>query len=545
MMKKARFFLALLSAAALTAGSLSGCGAMTDTGVPADAEDSGSCEAPASDDGADLYTPEAGAVMEEEGMLLEEHNTEEYSAVTDNRFLSVKNHPLSTFAADVDTASYANMRRYVNSGELPPADAIRIEELVNYFHYDYPLPEEDRPFSCSTEVVPCPWNEDTLLMRIGVAAEPIPAEELPPQNLIFLIDVSGSMDGPDRLDLVKRAFLLFCEQLKEGDTVSIVTYASSDQIVLEGAGANERDMIMYAVETLFAGGSTNGSAGIETAYELAEKYRTPEGNNRIILATDGDLNLGVTSEGDLKRLVEEKRDTGIFLSVMGFGSGNLKDNKLETLADNGNGNYTYIDSIVQARKALVEEMGATLHTVAKDVKLQVEFNPRTLKGYRLIGYENRLMAAEDFADDTKDGGELGAGHQVTALYELVPLDSPMEMDEADLRYQEEPDVSDSEDFCTVSIRYKEPSGSESTQFDVPVTGQVSESPSPSTFLASLVAQTGMLLRDSPYSGTSDYDGILEQLEQLDEEIKSPYTDELEDLVRRMKHLKRMGSNPEY
>ena len=545
MMKKARFFLALLSAAALTAGSLSGCGAMTDTGVPADADDSGSCEAPASDDSADLYTSEAGAAMEEEGMLLEEHNTEEYSAVTDHRFLSVKNHPLSTFAADVDTASYANMRRYVNSGELPPADAIRIEELVNYFHYDYPLPEEDRPFSCSTEVVPCPWNEDTLLMRIGVAAEPIPAEELPPQNLIFLIDVSGSMDGPDRLDLVKRAFLLFCEQLKEGDTVSIVTYASSDQIVLEGAGANERDMIMYAVETLFAGGSTNGSAGIETAYELAEKYRTPEGNNRIILATDGDLNLGVTSEGDLKRLVEEKRDTGIFLSVMGFGSGNLKDNKLETLADNGNGNYTYIDSIVQARKALVEEMGATLHTVAKDVKLQVEFNPRTLKGYRLIGYENRLMAAEDFADDTKDGGELGAGHQVTALYELVPLDSPMEMDEADLRYQEEPDVSDSEDFCTVSIRYKEPSGSESTQFDVPVTGHVSESPSPSTFLASLVAQTGMLLRDSPYSGTSDYDGILEQLEQLDEEIKSPYTDELEDLVRRMKHLKRMGSNPEY
>lgn len=540
MIEKIRYCFTLFLCAALTAGLLTGCG-RGDAAAEAPAEEE-ACEAPASDDGYEAGGTDGEVLDTAEEPFDPEYNTEEYSAVTDNRFLSVSNHPLSTFAADVDTASYANMRRYVNSGELPPPDAIRVEELINYFHYDYPLPDEEHPFSCSTEVVPCPWNEDTLLLRIGIAAEPVPSEDLPPQNLVFLIDVSGSMDGKDRLDLVKRAFLLLCEQLREEDTVSIVTYASSDQILLDGAGSGERDLIMEAIESLFARGSTNGSAGITTAYELAEKHMIPGGNNRIILATDGDLNVGVTSEGALTRLAEEKRDTGIFLSVLGFGSGNLKDNKLEALADNGNGNYTYIDSITQARKALMEEMGATLHTVVKDVKLQVEFNPNTLKGYRLIGYENRLMAAEDFADDTKDGGELGAGHQVTALYELVPLDSPMEIDAADLRYQDAPDVSGSEEFCTVAIRYKEPESTESTQFDIPVASQVSGETSPSTVLACAVAQTGMLLRDSPYSGTADYEEILSQLETLEEPLKTPYTEELEELIRRMKRLERMGSD---
>ena len=428
--------------AALGAALLCGCGAASDTSAPADA----GCEAPADDGGS--YAP----ALEE--AYHPEYNTEEYSAITDNRFLSVRDHPLSTFAADVDTASYANMRRYVNSGELPPADAIRVEELINYFHYDYPLLEENEPFSCTTEVVQCPWNEDTLLMRIGIATEPIHTEELPPQNLVFLIDVSGSMEGPDRLDLVKRAFLLLCEQLRSEDTISIITYASSDQVLLQGAGSESRDMIMYAIESLSAGGSTNGSAGIETAYRIAEKYKTEDSNNRIILATDGDLNLGITSESDLKRLVE----------------------------------------------------------------------------------------SEDFADDTKDGGELGAGHQVTVLYELVPLDSPMEIESTELRYQEQPESSGSEEFCTVSIRCKEPDSNTSTQYDYPVGAAVSDEMSPSTALASAVAQAGMLLRDSPYSGNADYASVLDQLEQLEESIRSPYTDEFVELVMRMKRLDRMGDD---
>ena len=425
------------------AALLCGCGAASDTptSAPADA----GCEAPADDEShapalEEAYDPE--------------YSTEEYFAITDNRFLSVRDHPLSTFAVDVDTASYANMRRYVNSGELPPADAIRVEELINYFHYDYPLLEENEPFSCTTEVVQSPWNEDTLLMRIGIATEPIHTEELPPQNLVFLIDVSGSMEGPDRLDLVKRAFLLLCEQLRSEDTISIITYASSDQVLLQGAGSESRDMIMYAIESLSAGGSTNSPARIETAYRIAEKYKTEDSNNRIILATDGDLNLGITSESDLKRLVE----------------------------------------------------------------------------------------SEDFADDTKDGGELGAGHQVTVLYELVPLDSPMEIESTELRYQEQPESSGSEEFCTVSIRCKEPDSNTSTQYDYPVGAAVSDEMSPSTALASAVAQAGMLLRDSPYSGNADYASVLDQLEQLEESIRSPYTDEFVELVMRMKRLDQMGDD---
>ncbi len=425
------------------AALLCGCGAASDTptSAPADA----GCEAPADDEShapalEEAYDPE--------------YSTEEYFAITDNRFLSVRDHPLSTFAVDVDTASYANMRRYVNSGELPPADAIRVEELINYFHYDYPLLEENEPFSCTTEVVQCPWNEDTLLMRIGIATEPIHTEELPPQNLVFLIDVSGSMEGPDRLDLVNRAFLLLCEQLRSEDTISIITYASSDQVLLQGAGSESRDMIMYAIESLSAGGSTNSPARIETAYRIAEKYKTEDSNNRIILATDGDLNLGITSESDLKRLVE----------------------------------------------------------------------------------------SEDFADDTKDGGELGAGHQVTVLYELVPLDSPMEIESTELLYQEQPESSGSEEFCTVSIRCKEPDSNTSTQYDYPVGAAVSDEMSPSTALASAVAQAGMLLRDSPYSGNADYASVLDQLEQLEESIRSPYTDEFVELVMRMKRLDQMGDD---
>ena len=354
-----------------------------------------------------------------------EHNTEEYNHIEENGFRAVSVSPLSTFAADVDTASYANLRRMILEGQEVWPDAVRIEEMINYFHYDYPEPEENAPFSVSTELTPCPWNPNTVLFRVGLQAPQPDWEAMPASNLVFLIDVSGSMNSPNKLPLVKQAFLLLTENLRPEDTISIVTYASQEAVVLDGVSGDEPEKIQAAIENLNAGGSTAGAAGIKTAYELAEKYFIKGGNNRVILATDGDLNVGVSSEGELTRLIEKEKKSGVFLSVMGFGDGNLKDNKLEALADNGDGNYAYIDSVLEAKKVLVEEMGGTLFTVAKDVKLQVEFNPEHIKGYRLVGYENRLMASEDFADDTKDGGEIGAGHRVTVLYELVPVDSEM------------------------------------------------------------------------------------------------------------------------
>ena len=367
----------------------------------------------------------------------ENWNTEDYSTFDENPFLLVTQQPLSTFAADVDTASYANIRRFLNRNEMPYTDAVRIEEMVNYFTYDYPEPDEGEPFSVTMELAPTPWNEETNLLLIGLqAAAPIQVETQP-ANLVFLIDVSGSMDMPDKLDLVKRAYLMLLEQLRPEDRISIVTYASQDAVLLSGATLDDKVEIMTAIENLTAGGSTHGSAGIHRAYELAEEHFIEGGMNRVILATDGDLNVGVTSEGELTKLIEEKRESGVFLSVMGFGTGNLKDDKLEALANNGNGHYAYIDSILEARKVLSEEVGATLFTVAKDVKFQVDFNPAFVKGYRLIGYENRLMEAYEFDDDTKDGGEIGAGHRVTVIYELVSPDSEFPIPSVTSKYQEQ------------------------------------------------------------------------------------------------------------
>ncbi len=468
------------------------------------------------------------------------YSTEEYSAINENRFLSVAANPLSTFAADVDTASYANVRRFLRDGELPPPDAVRIEEMVNYFSYDYPLPEGETPFSVSTELAPCPWNPDTVLLSIGLAAPAVATEDLPPQNLVFLLDVSGSMDSPDKLPLLQRSFLLLCEELNPQDRVSIVTYASQDQVVMDGATGDEKADIMTAIENLYAGGSTAGSKGIETAYQLAEKHFIKGGNNRIILATDGDLNVGITSEGDLKRLVEEKRESGVFLSVLGFGTGNIKDNKMETLANNGNGNYAYIDEIAEARKVLVGELGANLLTVAKDVKLQVEFNPAAIQGYRLIGYENRLMNAEDFEDDAKDGGEIGAGHRVTALYELVPVGSNFAMDIPDLKY---PASTASEaapsggEWLTVNIRYKAPNGNESQLLSYPVQGEsLNGRMSDNLALASAVAQTGMLLRESSYAGTASYASVLEQLRDIRSIKDDPYAQEFYGFVQQLNQM---------
>ena len=445
-------------------------------------------------------------------------NTEEYNYLKENSFISCATNRFSTFAADVDTASYANLRRQVTqNGEVNP-DSVRVEELINYFRYDYPQPAEGEPFGVYTEITACPWNEQTRLLRIGLQAKDIDTENMPRSNLVFLIDVSGSMEDYNKLPLVRRSFLTLVETLGEDDMVSIVTYASGQDIILDGVSAGDKTEIMKAIEDLEAGGSTSGSKAIEMAYDLAEKHFIKGGNNRIIMATDGDLNVGITSESELTRLVQEKAKNGVYLSILGYGMGNYKDNKLESMADNGNGNYAYIDTIDEARKVLVDEAGGTLFTVAKDVKLQVEFNPDTVRGYRLIGYENRVMNAEDFANDAKDGGEIGAGHQVTAMYEIVPAGSDFEIFEPEGKYGQaaEPASGDTTGFngeyCTVNVRYKAPDGDTSTLLSYPVDeSSVRDEMSADQKWCAGVAQVAMLIRDSEYKGTSDYDPVLEML----------------------------------
>ena len=462
------------------------------------------------------------------------YNTEEYNAIVENSYKSVVSEPLSTFSIDVDTASYTNLRRMITEGYGIVPSAIRIEEMINYFDYDYPAPKADEPFSVTTEISDCPWNKDTKLMMVGLQADEIDLSEREPMNLVFLIDVSGSMYSEDKLPLVQKSFCMLTENLNERDRISIVTYAGYDQVVLEGAEGSQREAINNAINALEAGGSTAGADGINTAYKIAEKYFIEGGNNRIILATDGDLNVGISSESDLTDLVEKKRESGVFLSVLGFGTGNIKDNKMEALADNGNGNYSYIDSELEAKKVLVEEMGGTLFTVAKDVKLQLEFNPQYVKGYRLIGYENRALAAEDFADDTKDAGEIGAGHSVTALYEVVMNDSGMEFSSSDLKYQETAQGEDNGEYLTVSIRYKEPDGDTSKLLEYPVTeaaysGTMSEN---MTFAAG-VAEFGLVLRNSEYKGTATCQSILTMLADYDYSYDE-YKDEFIYLVKTMK-----------
>lgn len=444
-------------------------------------------------------------------------NTEEYDYMQENSFVPVSAQPFATFAADVDTASYTNLRRQILQGTSVVPDSVRIEELINYFHYDYPQPKEGEPFSVTTEIAPCPWNEQTRLLSVGLQARDMEDAQMPRSNLVFLIDVSGSMDYYNKLPLVQRSFMTLVENLNEDDVVSIVTYADGEVIVCDGATGEEKQTVMAAIEGLTARGSTRGDRAIEMAYELAEKYFIEGGINRVIMATDGDFNVGVTSESELTRLVKEKAANGVFLSVLGYGMGNYKDNKLESMADNGNGNYAYIDSIDEARKVLVSEAGGTLFTVAKDVKLQVEFNPATVKGYRLIGYENRVMAASDFADDTKDGGEIGAGHQVTALFEIVPIDSDFEIPVPDSRYGSAAEGSGdfSDEFCTVNVRYKEPEGSESTLLVYPVdSSSLRDAMSENLTWAAGVAQVGMLLKDSQYKGSSSYEAVREMLKPI-------------------------------
>ncbi len=452
---------------------------------------------------------------------LDDFDTEEYNYQKENSFVSCAVNRFSTFAADVDTASYANLRRQVTqNGEVNP-DSVRVEELINYFRYDYPQPAEGEPFGVYTEITDCPWNDQTKLLRIGLQAQDLDTDEMPASNLVFLIDVSGSMDEYNKLPLVQRSFLTLVETLGEDDVVSIVTYASGEKVVLDGVPASDKNRIMQAIEALEADGSTNGAKAMEMAYDLAEKHFIKGGNNRVIMATDGDFNVGITSEGELTRLVQKKAKNGVFLSVLGYGMGNYKDNKLESMADNGNGNYAYIDTIDEARKVLVDEAGGTLFTVAKDVKLQIEFNPDTVKGYRLIGYENRVMNAEDFANDAKDGGEIGAGHQVTAMYEIVPAGSDFEIFEPEGKYGQtaEPASGDATgsagEYCTVNIRYKAPDGDTSALLSYPVDGSsVRDEMSADQKWCAGVAQVAMLIRDSEYKGTTDYNAVLEMLKSV-------------------------------
>ncbi|MGD1901855.1 MAG: von Willebrand factor type A domain-containing protein [Geitlerinemataceae cyanobacterium] len=451
---------------------------------------------------------------------------EEYNPIDENRFQRPSDSPLSTFSIDVDGASYSNVRRFINDSQRPPADAVRIEELINYFTYDYPEPEGDRPFSISTEVSEAPWSDRRQLVHIGLQGKTIPTNDLPDSNLVFLLDVSGSMNSPDKLPLLKSAIRLLVNELDEDDTVSIVVYAGAAGVVLEPTPGDEKDAILDAIGQLEAGGSTAGGAGIELAYNLAKDRFIDGGNNRVLLATDGDFNVGTSSEGELIRLIEEKREDDIFLTVLGFGTGNLQDAKMEQLANHGNGNYAYIDSILEAKKVLVNEIGATLLTIAKDVKIQVEFNPAKVQAYRLVGYENRLLAAQDFNDDTRDAGELGAGHSVTALYEIIPvgIDPDVELPTVDdLRYgsndsateNDEPSgeplsaTADSDELMWVKLRYKEPTADTSQLIELPVLDRaVSLDRSSDDFrFSAAVAMFGMVLRESAFAGTASLEGV--------------------------------------
>lgn len=466
----------------------------------------------------------------------EDYNSEEYEKAEENGFCMVTTQPLSTFSADVDTASYANIRRMIEDGytldDINP-DAVRAEEFINYFSYDLNLPKRNEKFGVTTEVAPCPWNDDHHLMMVGMRTEAIDLDEAPDNNLVFLLDVSGSMSDPDKLPLLQDSFKELVEELDEDDIVSIVTYANGVDVVLSGANGNEKEEICDAIDSLYASGATNGEGGIQKAYRLAEANFIEGGNNRIILATDGDLNVGISEPDELERLIEDKRDSGVYLSVLGFGTGNIKDNNMERLADCGNGNYAYIDSLFEAKKVMVEEMGATFVTVAEDVKLQVEFNPATVNAYRLIGYENRMLEATDFNDDKKDAGEIGAGHTVVALYEIIPAGSE---DEIVLKYQQSKedvahtDEKVSDDFATVSVRYKEP-GKNRSQLESYVVGEGdwSRNPSDDFIFASLVAEFAMILSDSPNKGDATLEGILDEYEMLD--VDDEYKDEFYYMVK--------------
>ncbi len=471
-------------------------------------------------------------------------NTEEYGLVKENTFMSALQNPLSTFSIDVDTASYANIRRYITSGQMPPKDAVRIEEMINYFTYDYPQPKGKDPFSITTETAVCPWNDKHKLVLIGLQGKVYEPSKLPPSNLVFLIDVSGSMSYENKLPLLKESFKLLVQNLRSEDTVSIVVYAGAPGLVLPPTKGKDKEAILAALDKLQSGGSTAGGAGIELAYKTAQEQFIKNGNNRIILATDGDFNVGTSDTGSLVRMIEEKRNAGIYLTILLFGVGNIKDDKMEQMADKGNGNYYYIDTIREAERVLVGQMSGTLFTIAKDVKIQVEFNPALVKGYRLIGYENRVMRNEDFSDDTKDAGELGAGHNVTALYEIIPADVKEKLPEYDdLKYQTmkiNKEAFDSKELLTVKLRYKFPKDSQSNLLSVPLKDRTDsiENASNTLRFTAAVAGWGMLLRDSQFKGTITLDSVLDLAKKGIGKDPKGYKKEFLELVEKTKEMKK-------
>lgn len=438
--------------------------------------------------------------------------TESYSKIEENIFKSVKTAPLSTFSIDVDKASYSNIRRMINHGQRIPKDAVKIEEMINYFHYDYPQPKNGAPFSITTEIAASPWNEHTKLVRIGLKGKEVPVENAPASNLVFLIDVSGSMQSPNKLPLLKNAFEVLVEKLREEDRVSIVVYAGSAGLVLEPTSGCDKEKILDAIDQLRAGGSTAGGAGIKLAYKIAKENFIEDGNNRVILATDGDFNVGLSSNESMEDLIVEKRKSGVFLTCLGFGMRNLQDSKMSVLAQKGNGNHYYMDSMQEAQRVLGTEFFGTIYTIAKDVKIQVEFNPEKVQAYRLIGYENRLLDAEDFKDDTKDAGELGSGHTVTAFYEIIPtgVESKYLKDIPDLKYTDTKTTGFSDEILTVKFRYKEPDGEKSKLIvkSLKDSNKPIEKASEDFQFAAAVALFGMQLRDSEFISTDKSSDVI-------------------------------------
>ena len=478
------------------------------------------------------------------GLSTENTDNESYNTIKENEFKKAVHAPLSTFSIDVDQTSYSNVRRFINYGKLPPSDAVRIEEMINYFTYDYPQPKGDDPFSFHTEVSLCPWNTHHQLVHIGIKGKEVQTENIPPSNLVFLLDVSGSMEEYNKLPLLKSAFQLLVKNLRPQDNVAIVVYAGASGLVLPSTPGDQKRTILLALDQLQAGGSTAGAAGIELAYKIAQQSFIKNGNNRIILATDGDFNVGARSDAAMEHLIERKRDQDVFLSVLGFGMGNYKDSKMEVLADKGNGNYAYIDNMNEARKVLVHELSSTLYTIAKDVKIQVEFNPAQVKAYRLIGYENRILQQEDFNDDGKDAGELGAGHTVTALYEIIPADSEEELTTSidPLRYQEQSIKSQKtlqSELLNLKLRYKLPDGITSKKLSRVVrnTEVAFENTSNNYRFAAAVAGYGMLLRNSRFIGHGNFNMIKKLAEGAVGKDPYGYRNEFIELVELTKQIK--------
>lgn len=547
---KKRWLLAVVLV--LTAALLSGCAAIPYLLTMYKAQRVSDVEAyPEIDDGG-VYLEEtdeamdfvmgAGAVQSSKAMNMmampypePDFNTEEYASLRENGFRSVASSPLSTFSADVDTASYCNLRRMLNNGwtaDMIPSGAVRVEEMLNYFRYDYEAPRGEDRFGVTAQIADCPWDPESKLLMLGVRAADAPERADEGSNLVFLVDVSGSMGDWNKLDLVKKALTMLTDALTERDTVSICTYSDGERVLVDGANpVKDRAKLIEAIDQLEAMGYTDGQRGLEQAYEVAMRNYRKDGNNRVIMCSDGDLNVGITSDSDLHDYVSEKRKTGVYLSVLGFGDGNYKDTKMETLADDGNGNYYYIDSILEARKVLVEELTQTLYAVADDVKFQIEFNPAKVSAWRQVGYENRALEDADFEDDAKDAGEVGAGASVTVLYELLPADGNSTED-GGLKYQTGAltEAAQGDEWLTLSIRYKEPGGQKSSLETVTVgEDDVTDAPSEDFCFAAAVAEFGMILNDSEYRGEVDYSDVLDLLKKTS--LNDDYKEELFSLVK--------------